>query len=138
MLCGLGLRTVYVGGRAAVAMPYFDRDGNQAVVRFRHSLGGAGQNPFSWRKGAKPLPYGLWKLDTARAAGYLLLVEGESDAQTLWLYGLPALGIPGATCWKPEWAPFLEGLTVVCLAGAGRGRCPLCQEPGSLTSRPPG
>lgn len=29
-------------------------------------------------------------------------MEGESDAQTLWFQGLPALGIPGAASWKED------------------------------------
>ena len=39
-----------------------------------------------------------------------MLVEGESDAQTLWLHDIPALGIPGATSWQEAWAPALEGV----------------------------
>lgn len=51
-----------------------------------------------WGKGeGSPVPYGLWKLENFReSAGYLILVEGESDAWTLWKHGFPALGIPGA------------------------------------------
>jgi len=44
----------------------------------------------------KPVPYGLDRLQEARAAGFLNVVEGESDCWTLWFHGLPALGIPGA------------------------------------------
>jgi len=51
-------------------------------------------------------------LAEAHKAGYILLVEGESDAQTLWFLGLPALGIPGATQWKDEWRTYVEGLQV--------------------------
>jgi len=40
------------------------------------------------------------------------LVEGESDAQTLWLYDIPALGIPGSSTWQPEWAEYLTDLEV--------------------------
>jgi hypothetical protein len=62
------------------------------------------------RKGDKHRLYGLWKLEEARAAGYAMLVEGESDCQTCWFHGVPAVGIPGANGWKPEWAPELEGI----------------------------
>lgn len=48
----------------------------------------------------------------ARGAGYILLVEGESDTRTLWHYGIPALGIPGAATWKADWAQYLDGLAV--------------------------
>ena len=40
----------------------------------------------------------------------VVLVEGESDAHTLWHHGFPALGIPGAKSWKPEWSEKLEGI----------------------------
>ena len=43
-------------------------------------------------------------------AGYVFLVEGESDAQTAWYYDEPALGVPGASNWKDEWAPHLAGI----------------------------
>ncbi len=39
-----------------------------------------------------------------------MLVEGESDAQTLWLHGIPALGVPGASNWKAEWSEHVEEL----------------------------
>ena len=39
--------------------------------------------------------------------GYVILVEGESDTQTLWLHGYPALGIPGAQNFKQEWTQYL-------------------------------
>ena len=32
----------------------------------------------------------------------VVLVEGESDAQTLWLHGYPALGLPGASTWSEK------------------------------------
>jgi hypothetical protein len=38
------------------------------------------------------------------------VVEGESDAQTLWLNHFPAIGLPGATSWKEGWADCFEGI----------------------------
>jgi hypothetical protein len=107
-LTALGLTTVYIRGSPAVKMPYFDNDGTEIGARFRTAL--AGENKFRWRSGTKAMPYGLWKID--RTAGYVILCEGESDAQTFWFHGIPALGIPGASNWKAEWARYLEGLTV--------------------------
>ena len=38
-----------------------------------------------WDEGSGPIvPYGLDRLQEARSAGYLVLVEGESDSWTLW------------------------------------------------------
>ena len=141
-LYGQGLETAHRGRRTVLRIPYFDAQGKKVAIRFRHSLDGSGPNRFSWRTGDKSLPYGLWRLAEARAAGYLLLVEGESDAQTLWHYGLPALGIPGATTWSPEWAPALEGLTLYAwqepdAGGAGFVKSLGASLPGLLLLSPP-
>jgi hypothetical protein len=49
-------------------------------------------------------------LEEARKAGFVVLVEGESDCHTLWFHEIPALGIPGASNWKAEWASHLKGI----------------------------
>src|SRR5260221_4773450 len=73
-----------------------------------------------WNKGeGKIVPYGLEQLDEARQAGYLVLVEGESDCWTLWYQGFPALGLPGA-----EMAGTLEESALV-----GIDRLYIVQEP---------
>ena len=56
------------------------------------------------------LPYGLWRLD--RSLGAVILCEGESDAQTFWYHGVPALGVPGAASWQAEWSEVVAGMTV--------------------------
>ena len=109
-LQGLGLATVYVQGKPCVRMPYYDTQGAEVCARLRLAL--AGKDRFRWVKGSKLHPYGLDRLEDARRAGYVVLVEGESDAQTLWSYGIPALGVPGASTWRAEWADYLQGLTV--------------------------
>ena len=38
------------------------------------------------------------------------MVEGESDTQSLWYMGLPAIGVAGATLFKPEQVELLQGL----------------------------
>jgi len=79
------------------------------AVRFRVSLEGV--NRFKWRTGTKPCLYGLWRLDKAQQAGFVVLVEGESDCHTLWYHNIPALGIPGATTWRDERdAVYLDGI----------------------------
>ena len=55
-----------------------------------------------WRKGLKPCLYGLWRLDHACTAGYVVIGEGESDCHTLWQHGIPAVGLPGAGNWREE------------------------------------
>src|SRR5262249_55008094 len=102
----LGIGDVSYAGRPAIRIPYHDRAGAVVAVRFR--LGFDGPNKFRWKSGTKVAPYGLDRL--SRTDTYAVLVEGESDAHTLWFHDIPALGIPGADAWREEWATFLEGL----------------------------
>ena len=46
----------------------------------------------------------------AREVGYTVLVEGESDCHTLWHHGAEAIGIPGASNFKEEWAEHLQNI----------------------------
>ena len=95
-------------GRTSLRMPYLDEDGAELCVRYRIAL--AGQDKFRMAAGSKLSLYGLWRLD--KAAEDVLLVEGESDTQTLAYYGIPALGVPGAQNWQPAWAQQIAGRTV--------------------------
>jgi hypothetical protein len=80
-LRGLGLREIHYIDDKAVKMPYLDADGSEEVcVRFRVSL--TGKPKVKTRKGDKHQLYGLWRLEEARQAGYVILVEGESDRQS--------------------------------------------------------
>ena len=108
---GLGLRDVTYFEKPAIRIPYPDEEGQESAVRFRVSLDGT--EKFRWRSGDKPSPYGLKLLEEARKAGLLVLVEGESDCHTLWFHEIPALGIPGASNWKEEWASHLDGIEKV-------------------------
>jgi len=102
----LGLRQITHSGKPAVAIPYLGLTGDELAVRFRLAMG-SDEERFRWRRGDKPLPYGVWRLPTYPGK-YICLDEGESDAQTLWLHNVPALGIPGASTWKEEWAELLD------------------------------
>jgi hypothetical protein len=110
-----GLRDQKHQGRPAVRIPYRGVDGSERAVRFRVALekDAEGDDRFRWRTGSKAGLYGLWKLERIREAGYVVLVEGESDAHTLWYHGVPALGIPGAGTWRKEWSEHLEGVEKV-------------------------
>jgi hypothetical protein len=107
-----GLRDQKYQGQPAVRISYRGVDGSEEAVRYRIALNKSeeGDDRFRWRSGSKARLYGLWRLENIRKAGYVVLVEGESDAQTLWYYRIPALGLPGATNWKAEFAAKLEGI----------------------------
>ena len=111
-LRSLGLSDAKYVDTPAVRMPYVDRDGHEQAVRFRISIDG--EDKFRWKQRSKLCLYGLTRLRKARELGYVVLVEGESCAQTLWYHDIPALGIPGANNWKDDRdAPELEGIGTV-------------------------
>lgn len=114
-LRGLGLGDALYGGHPVIAIPYKDEAGGLLALRYRRALQkGKRDLRFVWRKGdhAKGLLYGLWRLANIREAGWVILVEGESDCHTAWLHDLPALGVPGAGMWADAAAKYLDGLQV--------------------------
>src|SRR6266516_3677014 len=54
--------------------------------------------------------YGLERLEDARKASYLVIVEGESDCWTLWYHKFPALGLPGAEMANKLEQAYLAGI----------------------------
>ena len=81
-------------------------------MRFRIALDG--KDRFRWKKGDKPLLYGLGRLADARAASSICLVEGESDTHTLWHAGFPAIGVPGGGAWREDRdAEFFDGIAKI-------------------------
>lgn len=89
--------------KKGIKIPYYDEKDNLVATRFR------GENKaFCWEKNSKIVPYGINRMQHINMQGYVVLVEGESDTQSLTLAGIPALGIPGATMFKPEWIKYLR------------------------------
>jgi len=93
-------------GQPVVQIPYYGPD--KALLRTKVRT----------RKGTFWLPdgtgtplYGQWML--AQLSGPVLLVEGESDCHAAWQRGVCAVGLPGASNWKPEFAPLLAGREVL-------------------------
>lgn len=99
-------------GTPFVKIPYYGEDGKQALFRKRYGKGAAQRFKWSYGSAGKLVPYGIWRLEMIRTAGRVVLVEGESDTQTLWSLGIPALGIPGATTFHADWTKKLEGLRI--------------------------
>ncbi|MFC1806238.1 hypothetical protein ACFL09_04570 [Planctomycetota bacterium] len=107
-----------------VVFRYTLEDGSDAP-RHRRRFALKGESRFAWTgtKDDGPLvPYGLRRLPSAREEGYLIFVEGESDALTLWFHGYQALAFPGASTPKK-----LLKLSYV----KGIGRVFIFKEPGS-------
>ena len=109
-LASLGLTDTYFDTLQAVKIPYLDINHFTIATQFRTSMGGRAH----FRKGDNPCPYGLGKLGEARADGYICLVKGHRDTQTLWKHGFHALGLPDADPWKKEDLPdYLKGIEKV-------------------------
>jgi putative DNA primase/helicase len=98
-LKSLGVSQSTHGRKLAVRIPYFGTDGQELAVRFRIRLEG---DRFRWEAESKTCLYGQDRLADAHQAGYVALVEGESDCHTLWFHGFPALGLPGAANWRED------------------------------------
>jgi hypothetical protein len=109
-LKGLGVSDFKYNGQSAVKIPYYFENGTIAAIRYRLAI--TGDNRFKWQKGSHALPYGLNRLALFRKAGWVLIVEGESDCWTCWLHGIPAIGAPGKSIWPVEWGEYLKGLEV--------------------------
>jgi hypothetical protein len=95
-----------------VCIPYYNHAGVEIAVRLRTALDKTGHK---WPRGTTTTLYGWHRLDDARTRGFVVLCEGESDPLTLWWYGVPALGFPGAATWKPPWDAALDGIATVYL-----------------------
>ena len=94
-----GLSDIVLADRPVVRIPYLGAGGEQLAVRFRTALDG---DCFRWKSGSKPCLYGLNRMGDARAAGHVVLIEGESNVHTLWHNGIPAVGLPGTTSWLED------------------------------------
>lgn len=90
-------------------IPYFSEESKEVTSRKRYGL-----KQFRWQYGTGKniCMYGAWKIDQIRAAGYVVLVEGESDSQSMWYMGINTLGIPGASMMRKEWVDTLRDLKV--------------------------
>jgi len=108
----LGLSDVTYAHKPAIKIPYRATGGTEVAIRYRVALDGPDR--FRWSKGSKAILYGLERLSEAKADSYVVIVEGESDCQTLWLHGFPAIGLPGAqTFHEDRDAPLLDGIAMI-------------------------
>ena len=112
----LGIEETKYRGKPFLKIPYSDEEGKEVATRYRTALNKSKQGPderFKWKSGSKAMLYDLEPLPKIRereAGRYVVLGEGESDVHTLRYYGFPALGIPGASTWQPEWTAHLAGV----------------------------
>lgn len=90
---------VHDGGQGVI-IPYRNPDGATYRYRLRSALKAKDGSAWLGNNGQGQIAYGLHKLELAKAAKYLLIVEGETDTWTAHYHGYHALGLPGATAIK--------------------------------------
>jgi KaiC/GvpD/RAD55 family RecA-like ATPase len=94
-------------GDTLVAIPYRDAEGTLLRTKLRTIKG------TFWDKDGEGAPlYGQDVLAGAVVTAPVLIVEGESDCHAGWQRGLCVVGLPGASQWRSEYAPLLQGRTV--------------------------
>lgn len=91
----------------SVLFPYCDISGNYLRCRIRNHPDSAGKFLWDNAQGVPITLYGLWSLNSWNS-DYIVIVEGESDTLTLWHYGIPAVGVPGASNFRKEYAKYFE------------------------------
>lgn len=94
-------------GSQYLKMPYFNEENTTPILRKRY---GDKEFRWSWGSSGKLILYGDWRLPELRKTGWAVLVEGESDTQTLWYLKVPALGVPGASNFNARMVPKLQDL----------------------------
>ena len=103
-------------GQPWIKIPYFDERGERVLFRKRFKEGSPTRFKWSFGSAGKLRLYGEWRLKYLREVEKkAVLVEGESDTQTLWFLGIPALGVPGASTFKAEWSERLKGIEAIYL-----------------------
>lgn len=107
-LSNLGVRDSPRG----VLIPFYDWPNGECVAEKTRTALNARDGSF-WPKGLPLAAYGLWRLEDARKASFLILVEGESDCWALWHHELPALGLPGSNTTKTLTADAVEDLGTI-------------------------
>lgn len=121
-----GLKEVRRDGVTCIEQPYINLAGEVCAPRYRY--GNKGKNKMS-PPGAKLTLYGQKQLINVDSE-QIVLVEGESDTQTLRYAAINVLGIPGTQTWDsclandPTIAQIFAGKTVIVI-----------QEPPSLRER---
>lgn len=102
-------------GTGYIYIPYLDKEGNQQVFRKRYAKGSGLRFKWGYGSAGKLLMYGEWLLPYFYEQGKAIIVEGESDSQSLWFMGFPALGVPGASTYRPEWTTKIGDLQALYL-----------------------
>lgn len=103
-----------------LAIPYLrwhPRHGWSCVsMRFR-ALDNETKPKYASLAGDKPRLYNTPELNTNSEV--IAICEGELDAVTVSLTGMPCVGVPGAASWQPFWAELFRGYKTVNVLADG-------------------
>jgi len=121
-----GLSDGHHRGGPAVRIRYRAEDGTELDPRWRIAL--TGDLKTVSPKGATTALYGLDRRDEVLERGFVLAVEGETDALTAWHRGWPAIGLPGASNFRDDRdAAWFDGIEKIrrkaCGAQSVRHQC---------------
>ncbi|QFP95539.1 DNA primase [Mycobacterium phage GaugeLDP] len=105
--------------RGCLAIPYMRwspwRNWSVAAIRYRRLDGGTPK--YMTMPGDKPRLYNTAAL--ARYSRDMAITEGELDAITAELCGIPTVGVPGAQMWKPHFRELFLGYRNVNILADG-------------------
>ena len=88
-----------------IGIPYFNKERKLIGTRKR----GANKD-FKWNQNSKLWLYGIQNIEKILQKEYVVLVEGESDTHTLSYYGIPVLGVPGASTFNSTWVEDIKAV----------------------------
>ena len=92
-LYNLGIETL----ENSIAIPFYNRQNEIIAVK---NLSRNGE--FKWQSGTKTDLYGLWKLREFTDNSYIILTQGEENAQALWYHNIQALACPTGVKFKED------------------------------------
>ncbi|MFD8142587.1 toprim domain-containing protein [Streptomyces sp. NPDC059708] len=101
--------------KGCIAIPYIAGD-TVVKMRFR-TLSESATCKYLDMPGGSPRPYNVRAL--TRYSPYICLTEGEFDAMAAEAAGMPAVGLPGAESWRPEWSRLLKQYRTVYMLQDG-------------------
>lgn len=121
---GLGVAAVPLQGHelfeGRLSIPYLTNSG-PVNMKFRcikyHDCKAIGCPKYIAWPGLDSNIYGVQAY--SQAEDFICVTEGELDALTLNMLGIPAMGIPGASNWKPHWTRVLEDFSTVFVMSDG-------------------
>lgn len=99
--------------RGRISIPYLT-PGGTVSIRFRACGSDQGGSKYLSRSGDGGRPYNVLALRSDVPSVYV--TEGEIDAITCWMAGLPAVAIPGAQGWRSAYSRLFRWRQVTVLA----------------------